>query len=336
MVQNATFPVDVGWQALLKDLGLRPAHVLRRAALPEDLLSRGKQPLSAHDYFSFWRALETESGDAMFPLRVIETLTTETFSPPLFAALCSPNLIQAAQRLATYKKLVCPMELILDVGREGDLTVSPRWLTLQPRAPLSLQIAEIAFFLWFARLATREPVRARRVVLPDSLPESHTRRYEKFFGTSIMKGSEPSITFTAGDALRPFLTVSEGMWRVFEPDLRQRLSELEATAATAERVRAVLLELLPGNTATIKNAATRLGLSQRSLQRRLAEEGVNFRELVNSTRERLARHYLSTTTMSGGEIAFLLGFADSNSFYRAFQDWTGQTIGRARQSLPQK
>lgn len=159
--------------------------------------------ISAHDYFSFWRALEIESDDAMSPLRVIETLTTQTFSPPLFAALCSPNLIRgilAAQRLATYKKLVCPMELILDVGREGDLTVSPRWLTLQPEAPLSLQIAEIALFCGFARLATREPVRAHRVVLSDSLPESDARRYEKFFGTSIIKGSVPSITFTAGDA----------------------------------------------------------------------------------------------------------------------------------------
>lgn len=52
----------------------------------------------------------------------------------------------------------------------------------------------------FARLATREPVRAHRVVLSDSLPESDARRYEKFFGTSIIKGSVPSITFTAGDA----------------------------------------------------------------------------------------------------------------------------------------
>ncbi|WP_288474190.1 AraC family transcriptional regulator [uncultured Pantoea sp.] len=336
MIQSVTFPVDVGWQALLKDLGLRAAHVLRRAALPDDLLSGGKQSLSSQDYFRFWHALETESGDAMFPLRVIETLTTESFSPPLFAALCSPDLIQAAQRLATYKKLVCPMELILDVGRKGELTISPRWLMLQGEAPLSLQIAEIAFFLWFARLATRESVRASRVILPDSLSKSHAQGYEKFFGTRIIKGSVPSITFTAGDALRPFLTVSASMWRVFEPDLRQRLSELEATATVAERVRAVLLELLPGNTATIKNAATRLGLSQRSLQRRLAEEGVNFRELVNSTRERLARHYLGTTSMSDGEIAFLLGFADPNSFYRAFHGWTGHTVGRARQSLPRK
>ncbi|MFH7788864.1 hypothetical protein ACFHVK_25890, partial [Klebsiella pneumoniae] len=51
------------------------------------------------------------------------------------------------------------------------------------------------------------------------------------------------------------LTVSEGMWQVFEPDLRLRLSKLEATSATAERLGAILLELLPGITATIKNAA---------------------------------------------------------------------------------
>lgn len=107
---------------------------------------------------------------------------------------------------------------------------------------------------------------------------------------------------------------------------------MRPTAATAERVRAVLLELLPGNTATIKNAATRLGLSQRSLQRRLAEKAVNFRELVNSTLERLARHYLSTTTMSGGEIAFLLGFADPNSFYRAFKDRTNDRAGSSESS----
>ena len=100
----------------------------------------------------------------------------------------------------------------------------------------------------------------------------------------------------------------------------------------AGAVRAVLLELLPGNTATIKNAATRLGLSQRSLQRRLAEKAVNFRELVNSTLERLARHYLSTTTMSGGEIAFLLGFADPNSFYRAFKDRTNDRVGSSESS----
>ena len=115
------------------------------------------------------------------------------------------------------------------------------------------------------------------------------------------------------------------MWQVFEPELQRRLSQLSDQASTAERVHAVLLELLPGNDASIDNTAQRLGMSKRTLQRRLEQEGENYRALVHACREALARHYLLNTTLSGYEIAFLLGFEDPNSFYRAFMAWTGQT-----------
>ena len=333
MARNQTFFLDIGWQALLKDFGLQPAHILRRAALPEDLFSREQYGLSTDEYFRFWHALAAEAGDPMFAIRLVEAVSAEVFSPPLFAALCSANLMQAVQRLAKYKQLVAPMSLEVGVRKGGDLTVSPRWLAVQTDVPNSLQVAEVAFFLRLARMATREPVRATHVVLQALPPGAYTRRYESFFGVSVQSGTHPSITFSATDTLRPFLTANEGMWRVFEPDLRRKLGELDTTATTAERVRAVLLELLPSNSASIERAAERLGMSKRTLQRRLEDEGENFRALVNSTRENLARHYLGNTTMSSGEIAFLLGFEDPNSFYRAFQDWTGQTPDSARHAL---
>lgn len=330
MARKQTFFLDMGWQPLLKDFGFTPGDVLRKAGLHEDLFSRGGVGLTTDEYFRFWRAMEAEASDAMFPLRIVEIVSAESFAPPLFAALCSANLMQAVQRLATYKQLVAPMSLDVTVGSAGELTVSPRWLSAPTDIPYSLQVAEIAFFLRLARLATREPVKALRVAIPELPPRAFARRYESFFGAPVQHGTNPSITFAAVDALRPFLTVNEGMWRVFEPDLRRRLSELDATATTAERVHAVLLELLPGNAATIENTAERLGMSKRTLQRRLEDEGENFRALVNATRESLARHYLGNTKLSGGEIAFLLGFEDPNSFYRAFQDWTGQTPDSAR------
>jgi len=66
-MHNKTFPMDIGWQALLKDFGLETADVLRRAGLPEDTLSCGKRGLSTQEYFRFWNSLEVEAGDAMFP-----------------------------------------------------------------------------------------------------------------------------------------------------------------------------------------------------------------------------------------------------------------------------
>jgi len=325
--------MDVGWQALLKDLGLQSSNVLRRAGLPEDLLTRQDYGLASGEYFRFWRAMEMEAGDAAFPLRIVEAVSAEIFAPPIFAALCSANLTQAIQRLAKYKQILAPMELDVRVGASGQLTVSPRWLSDQSEVPYSLQVVEIAFFLRLARIATREPVKALRVELSELPASKYERQYESFFGVPVQLGNASSITFSAADALRPFLTVNEGMWRVFEPDLRRRLGELDSTATTAERVRAVLLELLPSNAASIERAAERLGMSKRTLQRRLECEGENFRALVNGTREKLAIHYLKNTAMPGGEIAFLLGFEDPNSFYRAFHDWTGQTPDCARHSL---
>ena len=66
-------------------------------------------------------------------------------------------------------------------------------------------------------------------------------------------------------------------------------------------------------------------MSGRTLQRRLADEGVSFRTIIQATREKLARHYLTSTQLSYGEVAFLLGFDEPSSFFRAFRDWTGNT-----------
>jgi len=66
-------------------------------------------------------------------------------------------------------------------------------------------------------------------------------------------------------------------------------------------------------------------VSTRTLQRRLRGEGTSFKAVVDTTRESLARHYLRRTHLSSTEIAYLLGFDEASSFFRAFQRWTGTT-----------
>lgn len=324
MARNRTFTLNLRWRALLKDAGMEPEHLLRQAGLPDDTFSDINRGLTTDEYLRFWRVLEKESDDQAFPLPFVERVSAEVFDPPLFAALCSTHMMQAVQRLAKYKLLIAPMVLETTVVQNGTLTVSPRWLGAT-EIPASLEVAELAFLLRLNRLATREPVQAVKVTLSQPLTRQQTHHFSAFFGTTIQHGKRATISFAAADALRPFLTVNEGMWQVFEPELQRRLSQLSDQASTAERVHAVLLELLPGNDASIDNTAQRLGMSKRTLQRRLEQEGENYRALVHACREALARHYLLNTTLSGYEIAFLLGFEDPNSFYRAFMAWTGQT-----------
>jgi AraC-like DNA-binding protein len=331
MTQARTFPVEAGWRTLLKDLGVKPADVMRRAGLPEDLLTRSQVGLSTEEYFSFWRSLEAAVGDPLFPLRLVDAITPEVFSPPIFAALCSPNLRLATQRLSHYKRLVAPMALDVSVDKRRTLSLSPRWLDARVAPPHTVVISELAFFVRLAQLATRERIHAIQVTMPtipDPLPA-----HEQFFGVAIRKGKTPSISFSASDAELPFLTSNDAIWQVFEPNLRRRLMEMDKSVTTSERVRDFLLETLPSGQTSMDAIADRLAMSKRTLQRRLESDGVTFQSLVNRTREELARHYLSNTTLSIGEISFLLGFEDPNSFFRAFHDWTGVTPDGLRQAF---
>jgi AraC-like DNA-binding protein len=90
-------------------------------------------------------------------------------------------------------------------------------------------------------------------------------------------------------------------------------------------VRAVLHETLPAGDSSITAVTKRLAISSRTLQRQPREEGRTYQAVLASTRENLAKHYLRRGNLRTGEIAYLLGYGDTNSFYRAFRRWTGTT-----------
>ena len=123
------------------------------------------------------------------------------------------------------------------------------------------------------------------------------------------------------------------MWQFFEPELRKRLTDIEAEASFASRVRSSLFELLPSGLSSIDDVANNLAVSKRTLQRYLSDEKTSFQQELNKTREGLARHYLANSAFSGAEISFLLGFDDPNSFVRAFRSWTGETPQKVRAQM---
>lgn len=89
----------------------------------------------------------------------------------------------------------------------------------------------------------------------------------------------------------------------------------------------------PGGLCGIEDVASKLGLSKRTLQRILKEENTTFQKQLNSTRETLAIHYIRNTDMTTNDIAYLLGYAELNSFLRAFTIWTGKTITEYKKEI---
>ncbi len=320
-VTSGRFTLDPGIKVFISDLRMSWPRVLRRASLPGDLLSRGPAMLSTDEYFRFWSALEQEGGDRDLALDIGQAISVETFSPPIMAALCSPTLTVAAHRIATYKPLVGPLRLDVADAPDG-LRIAYQWPPDQ-QPPTLLATSELVFWVALARIATRHHVRPVGIAMP-ALPHDPAS-LEGFFGARIRTGGTHAVTFSADDAARPFLTENEPMWRFFAPELRRRLSDLQAEATMAERVRAALRETLPAGDSSITAVTRQLAISSRTLQRQLQEEGTTYQAVLASTREDLARHYLRRGNLRTGEIAYLLGYDDTNSFYRAFRSWTGTT-----------
>jgi AraC-like DNA-binding protein len=323
------FAITRGWHVVLADLGLPIDELLRRAQLPAELFARPETGLSTPEYFRLWHAFAEMTDEPALPLRILDYISAETFDPPIFAALCSPNLEVAVRRISQFKPLIGPLRL--HVTRAADaLTLAIEFLERDVAPPDALLATELAFFVRLARIATRVRVPASAVTLPRELAR-HVA-YEQFFGIAPRYGDAPSVSFSLSDARRPFVTANDAMWQIFEPDLRRRLAALSAEAGIVDRVRAALLDLIPSGLATVDDVARTLAVSKRTLQRRLGDEGANFKTVLAEVRERLAWHYINRSDLPYSQIAFLLGYQDPNSFFRAFGAWTGTTPDAARAS----
>lgn len=317
------YVVDAGWQVMLKDMGLSAQDILRHARLPLDLMSRKSPSVTAEEYFRLWDGMSYMLRDEpTFPLQIVRRITTEAFSPPIFASYCSPNLNVALRRIAHYKPLVGPMRL--DVTQNSHQT-TVAFSGLPESGPISpLLIAfELAFWVEIARRATREHIVPLAIHTTIDLPEVKT--YEAYFGVQVQRDIFNGVSFSAEDAARPFLTANDQMWAIFEPNLNMRMQDLDADANFRDKVRACLMEIMASGQYSMADVASRLAVSTRTLQRRLNDEGTTFQKELDSLREELARNYLSKSDYSSGQIAFLLGYEDPNSFFRAFRSWTGQT-----------
>lgn len=330
MKQVTSFRVMPGWKLLLDDMGINSTHVLTIAGLPADLFVRQDATLTIEQYFRLVQGLDEVAGEREFPLMLAQAISAEAFDPPIFASLCSQNLNIALQRLSQYKRLIGPMNLKLEIGQQ-QTTAEISFYSHSGEVPCLLGVMELVFFTQLARLGTRKEIKPLLVEL-NKLP-NQLEPYQTYFGAPIHLASVNRITFSNNDALKPFLSENSEMWGFFKDGLNQRLSQLDCNATTVDRVRSVLLEMLPSGQSSIEEVAQRLAVSKRSLQRRLSAEASSYQLVINGVREELAQHYLANPELSSGEISFLLGFQDGNSFIRAFNTWTGITPGEYRKGL---
>ncbi len=165
-------------------------------------------------------------------------------------------------------------------------------------------------------------------------PDNHAvRAIQAFFGTANVAFSAPSDGFELPlAALALAVDKSDPALQAFLE--RHAVQELprDAPEDLVQSLRRFLADALHHGVPTAAQAARALGLSSRSLQRRLAERDSTFQAELERMRLDLGRTYLADPTLSIGEVSYLLGYSGPRAFLRAFRRWTGMAPGRFRRS----
>ena len=173
-------------------------------------------------------------------------------------------------------------------------------------------------------------------ILPSRVRFTHRRAWNeelaKFFGGNVELGAGvDDITFP--DRLKQAPVVSADLY--LNKILRSYCEEAVARkqrdrSSFRSRIENAIVPLLPHGKAQVGEIARQLGVSQRSLARRLIAEKVSFSEVLENLRSELANRYLDDPELAISQIAWLLGYRDVGAFSHAFKRWTGKTPGQAR------
>lgn len=157
--------------------------------------------------------------------------------------------------------------------------------------------------------------------------------FERFFGGDAVFGqTRDALIFPKTYLELPFRDSTPELGAVFEAYAAAAVSKLSASDDVLHQVETAILEgLLTGKSAE-SDIAARLGVTSRTLHRRLAAAGTHFRRLRDAVVLRRAKTLLSGTVVPFAEISFLLGFSEPSSFHRAFRRWTGKTPAEWRRS----
>ena len=165
------------------------------------------------------------------------------------------------------------------------------------------------------------PIHIQQISYPFPAPASGVRPYTEIFGIEpTFDAPECAVGIPPEILDLPLPQANEHTTAIAREQCRQLLASRHARAGVAGRVRDHLL----ARTAAPPDAeqvAAALHMSERTLRRRLAAEGVTFRGLLDEIREQLAEEFLVTGRMSVAEVAQRLGYVEVSSFSQAFRRW---------------
>ncbi len=293
--------------------------------------AEARMPLSVEE--RLWQRAADLTDDPLFGLHAATAIRPGAFDVMDYAVRTAPDLRTALHRLARYNRLVHDLATFEVVAEGEAVRIEHRFAPPGIRPCRHAAEFTLASLVVVASQISGEPVRALEVGFAHPAA-GDVDAFRTVFGVAPrFEAPVSSLVLAAAVLNRPVPAADPGLSRIVTAAAEQLLAARAPVQDNiAMQVRRHLAEGLANGPLTLGAVAQRLHISERSLQRRLRDEGTRFADLVDAVRHELALRYIADERLALGEIAYLLGFAEPSPFHRAFKRWTGTTPAAARRA----
>jgi AraC-like DNA-binding protein len=311
----------------LASLGIDPLKVIETASRGRGATASAQSPPTAHEILETAVAI---SGDTTLAIKIGNGLDLGKYGTYGFALMSSSDMGAALELFLRYGQTFlqsCSWQR--SVGKDGIV------LRLQQNTGTSYQkmlVTELAFSQIHlqSKLLVARPAEGVRVQFSYPKP-AHFGVYEQTWPFPMEFEKEHTQFFIPDQWLRQRVRTGDPTTNVL---FSQQCEELVGRMTEVDKTTAIVRRLLihsAGNFLGISEVAEQLNVTERTLRRRLATEGTDFRTILDDIKNTLARNYLRKTSLSVVEIADLLNYTEATNFHRAFQRWNSTTPADYRQ-----
>jgi AraC-like DNA-binding protein len=330
-----TFPSAMGIITRLacrraKQEGVDVNGLLRKAGLTHQEIDDPRARLAVKSQIKFLALAANTLNDDCLGFHLAQKFDLRITGLLHYVLASSDTLDEALQRAARYSAIV--NEGLTLRFRDGkDIGLGFEYAGVARHTDChQIEFAMVALLRTFRQLTNRR-LPARRVSFIH-LRKKHLAEFKTFFDSDVAFGAAvDELTFSPSVKGMPILGADPYLNDLLVQYCEEAISDRKAKSTSLGlRVENVVARLLPHGDAQASAVAHKLGISQRTLARRLASEKLTFARVVQRLKLDLARRHLADEALSISEIAWLLGYRDVSAFTNAFKRWTGKAPRAAR------
>jgi AraC-like DNA-binding protein len=316
----------------LKVAGLPVEDILGKAGIKPYLLNQkaARLPFRQHADLLVLAARATENGCFGMELAMKE-IDPRDGGLLVYAALSSKTFGDALKVLKRYLHVLNEAADVRSVVSEETAIIE--FDLSEPSAKDLRQATEFGMTNLVRSLRFLTGTQVRPVEVDFHHPRNHEiAKFERFFGCPVRFGAKQnSVAFSRRHLALPIATADDRLLGILTAYCDEILAKRKRTSPDLRhRVERVMVKLLSRGEAQTERVANELGMSVRTLARRLSESGTTFAKILDALRHDMALKYLQDPALTLSQITFLLGYSELSAFSHAFKRWTGTTPGEWR------